>query len=98
VTAGTTKQSAALALQPNAFDLRTFCIRNNMGLTTVYKANKAGFIDFVKLFGKTVVTAEAEAKFQELLKAGKLEWPPEMRRNRGAKTRRERLGSSPLRA
>jgi hypothetical protein len=94
--------SGASLDQPNAFDIPTFCKRNNIGVTIAYKARKHGFVEFTKLFGKSVVTVEAEAKFRKLLREGKLVWPaedgePKPARKPPAPKRKRRLGSSPLR-
>jgi hypothetical protein len=62
----------------NAFSVPEFCRRNRIGVTTAYRAQKAGFLRFTKQFGKTLVTAEAEAEFRKLAAEGKLVWPEDM--------------------
>ena len=64
--------------QVRAFSVPVFCRRNNIGVTTAYRAHKADLLKFTKQFGKTVVTVEDEAEFRKLAAEGKLVWPEEM--------------------
>jgi hypothetical protein len=88
--------------QVNAYSVPEFCRRNRIGVTTAYRAQKAGFLKFTKQFGKTLVTAEAEAEFRKLAADGKLVWPQGMEKPGPAERKRgrpakARLGSFPQR-
>jgi hypothetical protein len=57
------------------WQMPVFCKRNNIGLSSAYKAHAAGLLELTKVFNKTIVTIEAEAKFRKLAREGKLVWP-----------------------
>jgi hypothetical protein len=55
-------------------------------VTTAYRIHNARILElhgagplFIKQFGRTLVTAEAEAKFRQLAAEGKLVWPEGMK-------------------
>jgi hypothetical protein len=62
-------------VEVSAFSVPEFCRRNKLGVTTAYRANKAGLLEFTKQFGRTLITVEAEARFLQLRNEGKLRFP-----------------------
>ena len=66
----------------NVFDVATFCRRNGIGRTTVYRAAREGKLKMRKMFGKTVVTVEDEAAFLRSLPEWTSSAPVRRRRTR----------------
>ncbi|HEY7551167.1 MAG TPA: hypothetical protein VH913_16840 [Hyphomicrobiaceae bacterium] len=77
----------------NAYSVQEFCRRNQMGVTTAYRANKAGFLEFTKQFNRTLITVEAEAKFRRLAAEGKLVFPKSGKPSPKQRAEAKRCGS-----